>query len=146
VSASADEIRDLMFEYCWLLDRGEIDAVGELMEHATVYGEGGLVLHGKDEIAGMFRDRAIMYDGIPRSKHLCTNVILDIDEDAGRATARSVYVAQQEAPGFPLQAYIAGRYRDTFERVDGAWRFAERVYIVDLLGDMSAHHRPADSG
>ena len=55
-------------------------------------------------------------------------------------------MAQQEAPGFPLQAYIAGRYRDTFERVDGAWLFAERVYIVDLLGDMSAHHRAADSG
>ena len=43
MSTSADEIRDLMFEYCWLLDRGEIDAVGELMQHATVHGEGVVI-------------------------------------------------------------------------------------------------------
>ena len=38
-----------------------------------------------------------------------------------------------------LQPVISGRYRDEFERVDGAWRFATRKMYVDLVGDLSQH-------
>jgi hypothetical protein len=137
---SADEIRALLFEYCQLFDRGDIDAVARLFEHTTLYGEGGVVVQSSDLVKG-FRQRAILYDGDPRTMHGCTNVSLDIDEDAGRATARSVFVPFQAAPGFPLQIYTAGRYRDRFERVDGKWRFTERAYLTELVGDMSAHYR-----
>ena len=33
-----------------------------------------------------------------------------------------------------------GGYHDTFERVDGAWRFSYRDYsMLDLKGDLSGH-------
>ena len=140
MSTSADDIRDLVFTYCRLFDAGDMDAVAVLLGDATLYGEGGAVMSFA-AIADSFRERVILYDGDPRTMHLCTNVIIDLDEDAGRARARSVFVPLQAAPGYPMQPYTVGRYHDTFERVEGVWRFAERAYIVELIGDMSAHYR-----
>jgi hypothetical protein len=39
----------------------------------------------------------------------------------------------------PLQPIVNGRYRDTFERVDGQWRYKHRVMIVEHVGDVSQH-------
>ena len=41
----------------------------------------------------------------------------------------------------PLQAILCGRYHDAFERVGGAWRFADRLILPDLVGDLSRHLR-----
>jgi len=34
---------------------------------------------------------------------------------------------------------LCGRYQDAFERVGGAWRFADRLILSDLVGDLSRH-------
>jgi len=41
------------------------------------------------------------------------------------------------SPEEPIRPVLAGRYHDRFARVDGAWRFAERAYLVDLTGSES---------
>ena len=55
------------------------------------------------------------------------------------ATAKSYYVVFQATDALPFQAIVGGRYEDRFERVDGEWRFADRVVIVDQIGDMKEH-------
>jgi hypothetical protein len=45
----------------------------------------------------------------------------------------------QATPALPLQPIIAGRYHDTFHRVDGRWCFDTRAIFVDLKGDLSHH-------
>ena len=65
--------------------------------------------------------------------------MVDIDEAADRATARSYYVVLQATPKLPFQPIAGGRYDDRFERVDGTWRFADRLIHVDQIGDMSEH-------
>ena len=40
----------------------------------------------------------------------------------------------QQTDEVPLQPIIAGRYHDTFHRVDGAWYFDTREMFVDLKG------------
>jgi hypothetical protein len=55
--------------------------------------------------------------------------------------ARSYFTVFQALPDFPLQPIIAGRYHDAFERVDGTWRFADRLILSDLIGDLSRHLR-----
>ena len=40
-----------------------------------------------------------------------------------------------------MQAIISGRYHDTLRRIDGRWRFVERCFLVDLVGDLSCHLR-----
>ena len=91
----------------------------------------------------MFRSTTIRYeDGTPRTKHVVTNPILDVDEVSGTAVCRSYYTVFQQTDTLALQPVVSGRYHDRFERVDGAWRFAERDYTkVDLMGDLSQHLR-----
>jgi hypothetical protein len=141
VTATAEEeILRLLFTYTDAFDRGDMRTVDDLLRHATLYAERGVVTTSA-EVTASFERHAIRYDGDPRTMHVCTNIIVEIDEDAGLATARSVFIPHQEAAGYPLQAYTAGRYHDRFERVDGRWRFAERTYLVTLVGDMTAHYR-----
>ena len=34
---------------------------------------------------------------------------------------------------------ITGHYKDTFQRLDGAWWFDSRTMFVDQVGDVSHH-------
>jgi len=96
-------------------------------------------------IEEMFHDTVIVYeDGTPRTKHVATNIIIDLDGDTGTATARSYVTVLQATPGFALQTIAAGHYLDRFERRHGQWRFTERNVRIDLVGDVSHHlHRAA---
>jgi hypothetical protein len=70
---------------------------------------------------------------------MTTNLILEIDEEAGTAAARSYWTVFQAVEGLALQPILAGRYHDRFERDGQAWRFSERRYLIDLVGDVSRH-------
>jgi len=78
-------------------------------------------------------------DGTPRTRHVVTNAIIEVDETGNRASCRSLFTVLQQTPQLPLQIIITGRYRDAFERVDGSWRFATRHMILDQLGDLRQH-------
>jgi len=79
-------------------------------------------------------------NGTPLTKHVTTNVMVDVDESGDTATARSYFTVLQAVPGeLALQPIIAGRYRDHFERADGVWRFTGRHMVVDLMGDLGHH-------
>jgi len=78
-------------------------------------------------IEKMFQDTLIVYaDGTPRTRHIVTNVVIEVDEQAGTAVSRSYFTALQALPDLALQPIASGRYHDRFERHDGHWRFAER--------------------
>ncbi len=70
---------------------------------------------------------------------MTTNSIIEVDEGADAALARSYFTVFQQVDDFPLQPIISGRYRDTFQRIDGRWWFDTRVIVVDLVGDLSRH-------
>jgi len=133
------QIRNLLYRYMEATDKGDFAARAALFEHAVVWFPEPLGAVSGAAVAESFRTRQRMYAGIPRTSHLCTNVIIEIDDAATSAEVRSRYLVLQETPELPLQPIITGRYHDRFERVDGAWRFAERRFIIDLVGDMSAH-------
>jgi hypothetical protein len=45
---------------------------------------------GRDAIESMLRDGLIVYDdGTPPTKHLATNLAIEVDEQAGTAISRS---------------------------------------------------------
>jgi 3-phenylpropionate/cinnamic acid dioxygenase small subunit len=79
-------------------------------------------------------------DGTPRTKHVTTNPIIEIDEDEGTASCRSYYTVLQQTDETPLQTIVTGRYHDRFERVDAQWRFSYRdLTLIDMVGDVSRH-------
>ena len=114
---------------------------GPLLANATSIGVAGSV-SGRDATAKMLGDNVIVYeDGTPRTKHLITNVVIELDEEGGTATSRSYFIALQALPDQALQPIVSGRYYDRFERHDGHWRFAERRVRTDLNGDVRQHLR-----
>jgi len=65
----------------------------------------------------MLRDSLIVYDdGTPRTKHVTTNIAIEIDEEAGKAETRSYFTVLQALPGLALQPIVSGRYQDRFAR------------------------------
>ena len=134
-------IENLIATYAELVDDGDFAGVGVLLADATFTGDSGSV-SGGDAIEKMLRDNVIIYeDGTPRTKHVTTNVAIEIDEAAGTAVSRSYFTALQALPDLALQPIVSGRYHDRFERRDGQWRFVQRHVRTDLLGDVSRHLR-----
>jgi hypothetical protein len=87
----------------------------------------------------------IIYDdGTPRTKHITTNIAVEVDEKTGTATSRSYFTVLQALPDMPLQPIASGRYHDRFRSRDGQWLFTERHVRVDLVGDVSRHLRRED--
>jgi ketosteroid isomerase-like protein len=88
--ASVDRaIENLIATYAELVDSGDFAGVGALLADATFTGSGAPV-SGADAIVQMFHDMLIVYgDGTPRTKHVTTNVSVEVDEEAGTAAARS---------------------------------------------------------
>ena len=136
----ADAIAALVFTYAERVDAGDLDGMAALFAHST-YRSHVHEYDGAEELARVMKSRIILYDGTPRTKHVTTNLIVDVTGDA--ATARSYFTVFQQTPDLPLQPIVAGRYHDRFERVGGSWRFADRLVLVDLAGDLSRHLRSA---
>ena len=150
--SASDQIRNLLHRYSDAVDCGRFELLGDLFEHATFRTQLGnnppTEPRAGRAVADTFRDGIIVYpDGTPRTRHLVSNSIIDVDEEAGRATARSYNTTLQQAPGHGIEIIATARYHDSFERVDGSWRFTERTVIHssidgetrDFIGDMRRH-------
>jgi len=138
------QISDLMFRYAELFDTGRFDEFAALFEHGQWHKAGP----GAAATRRWIEDNVRLYDGVPRTKHVTTNVVADVDEDAGTATASAYVTIFQALPDFPLQPIFCGRYQDRLALIDGEWRWTVRRVLNDLYGDISRHVRysPAGSG
>lgn len=146
MSDARGAIENLIYTYAERMDAGDLAGVARLFEHADYRAGDGPAL-GWQEVERVNRELVILHeDGTPRTKHLTTNVRVELDEAGGTATAHSYFTVLQGVDGAPLQPIVAGRYQDRFEHVDGAWRFAERRIHIDLVGDLTRHlrFRPAE--
>jgi 3-phenylpropionate/cinnamic acid dioxygenase small subunit len=138
-------IERLIATYAELVDDGDFAGVGRLLADATFAGGAGSVTGG-DAIEKMLRANVIVYvDGTPRTKHVTTNLAIEVDEDAGTAVSRSYFTVLQALPDLALQPIVSGRYFDRFERREGLLRFVERRVRTDLVGDVSRHLRRSAS-
>jgi len=140
---SDDEaVRALVVAYAERLDRGDLDGVAALFEHAVVRTtRRSEVLTGAAAVRRMY-DPVILYDdGTPRSQHVLSNLEVQVDASAATATSRCTFTVVQARPGRGVLPVLTGRYDDRFARVDGEWRFVERVIRPDLAGDLSDHMR-----
>jgi hypothetical protein len=146
MSSVQDAIAKLIFTCDRCNDDGDFDAVGQLFAHATigVDGMGDVVCEGAEGTAEQFRAATMVYpEGGARTHHISTNLIIEVDEVAGRATCDSHYVMYQQTDDLPLQPIDAGRNHDTFERAEGVWRWKHRQIEVRLHGNLSHHLKPA---
>jgi hypothetical protein len=141
MSNSTQEISNLVFRYAELVDLGDFAGVGDLFRYARVTSNVSEdVRDGADGMRRQLEEWTRRYgDGTPHTKHLTTNLIIDVDEEKGTARCRSYYCVFQQVEALPLQPIVAGRYQDEFRRIDGVWWFTKRHYINELVGEVSAH-------
>ena len=137
-----DAVAALVHRYAELLDGGDLDALADLFARATLRSnQRPVVRSGREDALALYRDTVILYDGSPCTKHVLTNLAIDLDADGTTATARTHFAVLQARPELPLQVVLAGRYHDRFARLDGTWHFTDRLILVDLVGDLRWHAR-----
>jgi 3-phenylpropionate/cinnamic acid dioxygenase small subunit len=138
MSDDGRKIENLVFAYAERIDAGDLAGVAALFRHGRIRPAPGVVIEGSEQVQRLYEGSTRLYDdGTPRTKHVTTNVAVEVDGET--ASARSYYTVFQQTDELPLQAIIAGRYRDTFHRVEGTWCFDTREIVIDLTGDLSHH-------
>ena len=138
----AEAITRLIYTYAEKIDAGDFAGIAELFEHATLTFDGfGDAVRGRETIERLYTRSTRRYeDGTPKTKHVMTNVVVDVAEDGATAGSRSYFTVLQAVPGeLALQPVIAGRYRHTYQNVDGHWQVAAMHVIIDLTGDLGHH-------
>jgi hypothetical protein len=133
-----DAIAGLVYTYAERIDAGDFEGVARLFARGSYGMAGGPAARGAAAV-GAALGVVKLYDGSPRTKHLTTNLAVEIDDASATATARSYFTVLQATDTLPLQIILAGRYHDRFARVDGAWHFTERLIHVDLAGELREH-------
>jgi 3-phenylpropionate/cinnamic acid dioxygenase small subunit len=138
------QITNLLYRYAECIDNGDLEGAATLFEHARIRIGGPDT--GEDTIdatrlLAIWKSLIVLHrDGTPRTKHVTTNPIIEVDEDAGEASCRSYYTVLQQTDELPLQTIVTGRYHDRFERVDSQWRYTYRdLTLIDMVGDVSRH-------
>lgn len=132
-----EQITAMMYDYCELFDTADFGGFAAQFEH----GQWHRADPGAPGARRWIDENIYLYDGLPRTKHVATNVVVDVDEQHDAAAGHAYVTILQALPGLPLQPIFSGRYRDRFTRVDGAWRWTRREIIGDLYGDLSRHVR-----
>jgi 3-phenylpropionate/cinnamic acid dioxygenase small subunit len=136
------QIENLIYCYAERIDAGDLEGVAELFRDAEIVSTAHNVRRaGLDEVLEMYALSCRIHasTGTPLTKHLTTNVIIELEKNSREASARSYYTVIQATDALPLQPIISGRYRDRFRKVDEKWQFASREMLVDLIGNCSEH-------
>ncbi|KUI36501.1 polyketide cyclase [Mycobacterium sp. IS-1496] len=128
-------IHELLYRYAELVDAGDFDGVGRLLERGSFAG-----VAGAGSIATLFTATTRRYPdhgNTPRTRHLVLNPVVELDGDT--AAARSTFCVVQATETVPPQPIVVGRYHDTFARDEEGWYFTARRVDVEHVGDVSAH-------
>jgi hypothetical protein len=134
------EIEKIIFGYAEAVDEGDFVRVAKFFQRGRIRVNGReSVYEGSDGVLEVFQRYTRVYEGIPSTRHVTTNLFIEVDESGKVAHARSYFTVLQARPELPLQVVIAGRYLDTFERIEGTWWLTDRLGCCDLVGNLEAH-------
>ncbi len=142
-SESHRAIAKLIYRYAECVDRADFAGLSELFSQGNIRSSSAA-----EKTEGMTGTQVgrfyaatnrVHEDGTLCTRHISSNLIIDVDEEAGSARVRSDYAVLQATRKLPFQVIVAGRYEDRFSRIDGEWQFTERVIHVDQIGNMSEH-------
>jgi ketosteroid isomerase-like protein len=114
-------IAKLLSDYCWYVDRLEVDAVLDLFSGDAVFDLGqGRVYDGRAGLRDLYR----RLDVYAATSHHITNPRIDVRGD--EATARSgIHAHHVRHDGSTMTLW--GVYLDELARVDGSWVITRRA-------------------
>jgi hypothetical protein len=123
-------IHDVLMLYCRGVDRCDEDIV-RAVYHADSYDDHGYWRGNGHDFAAFVTNR--LREANSSTTHSVSNVLVELDGD--RAVSESQVVAtlvRRATPEAPVTADVmAARYHDRFARIDGVWKIAHRVVVLD---------------
>jgi ketosteroid isomerase-like protein len=136
-------IRELVDAYAHCADRRDADRQKSLFTedtHFVVYmdGQGSQptqVLDGREALTPVFDDLN-RYQATMHFNGQST-IALDADSATGESYCIAHHLFTENGERKLMVAWL--RYRDTFVKIDGAWRFAERNLYVDWTETRPSH-------
>ncbi|GAB7535776.1 nuclear transport factor 2 family protein [Burkholderia sp. 3C] len=127
-----DAIRELLAQYCFLLDDYKLDAF------ACLFANDGRWISRNGEAQGPAAIETLLRALVPppgpgtRRRHLNTNLSIRLDGE--RAHVRSYFLVIRDSDNGPAIA-VAGTYLDTLVRAADGWRFQRRELFHDIAGE-----------
>lgn len=130
---------NLIAKYCHLVDFGNASGIADLFAADGYWSGPGVEMVGQDQIRAGFSARQDVKRR--QSRHLCTNVLVQVDGDEATSLCyllnfrhdSQTGVAESPAPA-GLPKYV-GEYHDRFIRTADGWRFASRRFELAFLRD-----------
>src|SRR5687767_2700968 len=119
-----EAVHNLLARYAECVDTADLDGLGVIFERAVFTHEGGTREYRGQEIHELFRKWIHVFDdGSPHTRHVITNILVDVDEDAGTAHARSycTLVIPSTGGNASPRVVATGSYRDEFRRFEDGW-------------------------
>jgi ketosteroid isomerase-like protein len=121
VTSDEQQVVNLLADYCWYVDRRDVDAVVALFAPDATFDLGfGRVHRGHDELREMYE----RVDAYTATSHHITTPRLDLSGDTG--SVRSAMYAFHRRPD-GSQLHLWGAYLDEVARAEGGWRFTART-------------------
>ena len=138
-------IENLIYDSMWMIDNEQEEAMIRTLHkdcvHITPPGMNEMPAINQAEWASKVH-RRWGPDRRNRTKHIVSNIRIEVDEQAGTASARTYLTIVQGVPevGFPLQPIFCGTYHDTFKRnEEGKWYYATHRLVEDMMGETCNH-------
>lgn len=135
-------IRNILYEYGYLIDAGDFAGIGRLFSDATLSADStDLGVSGAAAIQKHYEASTRIYEdtGTPKTKHVFTSFMIEIDDSGENASSKANYFVLQQTEALPLQPIITGHYEHRYAKLDGTWRMTHKKFFVDQVGDLSQH-------
>lgn len=120
-------IAETLARYCRGIDRCDAALLTEVFtpDAQIDYGDGAK--SPADTIPGLMAGLGAMR----LTQHNISNTVMQITGTRARAETNCVALHLITAPDGEIELVVGGRYLDTLVKQDGAWRIAERLYVMD---------------
>ncbi len=120
------QVRRLLAQYCDFMDDRRYPEWSELFTADGIWALGGKEHRGPSETKA-YMDQLLKDRPQRRTKHVNTNLLIELDGAQGRVTSDYAMLAS-EPEGAPWMVIALGRYFDhVVRKPDGSgWQFAER--------------------
>jgi ketosteroid isomerase-like protein len=130
--ADREKVREVLYRYCWSVDRATIDDVMALFaDPCDLELVPGRRYEGKAAVRAWY-DRYIQHR-MEALRHLIHNQIITIEGDS--AFSKSYFDAVGDLGGDSIVA--AGFYHDRLVRSGDDWKFAEKIIRLDFIVPLS---------
>ncbi|WP_057461471.1 nuclear transport factor 2 family protein [Pseudovibrio sp. POLY-S9] len=132
-----DEILKLLNRYSFTLDSGDLDGFAELFAHGE-WGMEGRMHQGKEALLAGVRSTVLLQsDRTSKTRHMFTNIQLEINNEASIATCKRYGLVVQQTADLPLKPIFSADYFDTFAKEEDVWRFKKCELKRAFVGDLS---------